>query len=67
MTSGQATSSTLTADGHPRGSSITVVGPSLAAADAYATAAFAMGTSGVCRACLRGYEGMAIGADVSVA
>lgn len=44
--------------------SVTVVGPSLAAADAYATAAYAMGPAGL--AWLAGrtdYEGLAIGAD----
>jgi thiamine biosynthesis lipoprotein len=44
--------------------SITVVGPSLATADAYATAAFAMGTGGLAWLEDRpGYEGLAIGAD----
>jgi thiamine biosynthesis lipoprotein len=44
--------------------SITVVGPSLATADAYATAAFAMGTRGLAWLAGRtGYEGLAIGGD----
>ncbi len=44
--------------------SITVVGPSLATADAYATAAFAMGTSGLAwLAGNTGYEGLAISDD----
>ena len=44
--------------------SVTVVGPDLAAADAYATAAFAMGAAGpYWTARLRGYEAMTITAD----
>ena len=44
--------------------SITVVGPSLATADAYATAAFAMGTNGLAWLADRaGYEGLAISTD----
>jgi thiamine biosynthesis lipoprotein len=44
--------------------SITVVGPSLTFADAYATAAFAMGPTGLAWvAGLAGYEGCAISAD----
>lgn len=44
--------------------SITVVGPSLAMADAYATAAFAMGTGGLGWLADRaGYEGLAITTD----
>lgn len=44
--------------------SITVVGPSLATADAYATAAFAMGAGGLTWIAERsGYEGLAITAD----
>lgn len=44
--------------------SITVVGPNLATADAYATAAFAMGTSGLAWLAGRtGYEGLAISDD----
>jgi len=44
--------------------SITVVGPSLAAADAYATAAFAMGAGGLTWLAERsGYEGLAITVD----
>jgi thiamine biosynthesis lipoprotein len=41
--------------------SVTIVGPDLATADAYATAAFAMGTRGAqWTATLDGYEGMTI-------
>ncbi|MEA2607611.1 MAG: FAD:protein transferase [Chloroflexota bacterium] len=44
--------------------SVTVVGPSLATADAYATAAFAMGAGGLAWLAGRtGYEGLAIGVD----
>ena len=44
--------------------SVTITGPSLATADAYATAAFAMGTAGPAwTARLRGYEAMTILAD----
>jgi thiamine biosynthesis lipoprotein len=44
--------------------SVTVTGPDLAAADAYATAAFAMGLAGPAwTARLRGYEAMALLAD----
>jgi thiamine biosynthesis lipoprotein len=49
----------------PRGVlSVTITGPELATADAYATAAFAMGTGGPAwTARLRGYEAMTILAD----
>jgi len=49
----------------PRGVlSVTITGPDLATADAYATAAFAMGTNGPAwTARLRGYEAMTILAD----
>jgi thiamine biosynthesis lipoprotein len=52
----------------PRGVlSVTVVGPDLATADAYATAAFAMGTAGPhWTARLRAYEAMTILADRTV-
>jgi thiamine biosynthesis lipoprotein len=44
--------------------SVTVVGPDLASADAYATAAFAMGDDGPAwTATLRGYEAMCITSD----
>jgi thiamine biosynthesis lipoprotein len=44
--------------------SVTITGPDLATADAYATAAFAMGTDGPSwTARLRGYEGMTLLAD----
>jgi FAD:protein FMN transferase len=44
--------------------SVTIVGPELATADAYATAAFAMGDAGIhWTARLRGYEAMTILAD----
>jgi thiamine biosynthesis lipoprotein len=47
--------------------SVTIVGPNLAIADAYATAAFAMGTSGPAwTARLLGYEAMTILADEQV-
>jgi thiamine biosynthesis lipoprotein len=47
--------------------SVTIVGPSLALAGAYATAAFAMGTAGPAwTAQLRSYESMAILADEQV-
>jgi FAD:protein FMN transferase len=47
--------------------SVTVLGPDLATADAYATAAFAMGTRGPSwTARLRGYEAMTIMADEAV-
>jgi thiamine biosynthesis lipoprotein len=47
--------------------SVTVVGPDLATADAYATAAFAMGAAGPrWTARLRGYEAMTILADETV-
>jgi FAD:protein FMN transferase len=48
--------------------SVTIVGPELATADAYATAAFAMGplTGPRWTACLRGYEAMTILADETV-
>lgn len=47
--------------------SVTVVGPDLATADAYATAAFAMGARGPAwAASLRGYEAMTIMADEAV-
>jgi len=47
--------------------SVTVVGPDLATADAYATAAFAMGEDAPnWTACLRGYEAMTILADERV-
>jgi thiamine biosynthesis lipoprotein len=47
--------------------SVTVVGPDLANADAYATAAFAMGTAGPrWTARLRGYEALTILADETV-
>jgi thiamine biosynthesis lipoprotein len=47
--------------------SVTVVGPDLATADAYATAAFAMGARGpTWTARLRGYEAMTIMADEAV-
>ena len=44
--------------------SVTITGPELATADAYATAAFAMGAAGPAwTARLRGYEAMTILAD----
>jgi thiamine biosynthesis lipoprotein len=44
--------------------SVTIVGPDLATADAYATAAFAMGADGPeWTRGLRGYEAMSITAD----
>jgi thiamine biosynthesis lipoprotein len=47
--------------------SVTITGPELATADAYATAAFAMGTRGPAwTARLRGYEAMTILADERV-
>jgi thiamine biosynthesis lipoprotein len=47
--------------------SVTITGPELATADAYATAAFAMGTRGPAwTATLRGYEAMTILADERV-
>jgi thiamine biosynthesis lipoprotein len=47
--------------------SVTVIGPDLATADAYATAAFAMGPSGPeWSARLSGYEAMTILADATV-
>ncbi len=47
--------------------SVTIVGPELATADAYATAAFAMGEAGIDWAArLRGFEAMAILADEQV-
>jgi thiamine biosynthesis lipoprotein len=47
--------------------SVTIVGPELATADAYATAAFAMGEAGIhWTARLRGYEAMTILADERV-
>jgi thiamine biosynthesis lipoprotein len=47
--------------------SITIVGPELATADAYATAAFAMGAGGAhWAASLQGYEAMSILADETV-
>jgi len=47
--------------------SVTVIGPDLASADAYATAAFAMGSLGPhWTARLRGYEAMTIMADGTV-
>ena len=47
--------------------SVTVTGPDLATADAYATAAFAMGEAGPkWTARLRGYEAMTILADETV-
>jgi thiamine biosynthesis lipoprotein len=55
--------------GHPSmgALSVTIVGPDLAAADAYATAAFAMGTLGPAwTARLPGYEAMTIMADERV-
>jgi FAD:protein FMN transferase len=47
--------------------SVTIVGPELATADAYATAAFAMGEAGInWTARLRGYEAMTVLADKRV-
>jgi thiamine biosynthesis lipoprotein len=47
--------------------SVTITGPELATADAYATAAFAMGEAGIhWTACLHGYEAMTILADERV-
>jgi thiamine biosynthesis lipoprotein len=47
--------------------SVTIAGPALAAADAYATAAFAMGTAGPAwTARLRGYHAMTILEDGTV-
>jgi thiamine biosynthesis lipoprotein len=47
--------------------SVTVIGPDLGTADAYATAAFAMGLEGPAwTARLRGYEAMTILADQTV-
>jgi thiamine biosynthesis lipoprotein len=47
--------------------SVTIAGPELATADAYATAAFAMGEAGIhWTARLRGYEAMTILADERV-
>jgi thiamine biosynthesis lipoprotein len=47
--------------------SVTITGPELATADAYATAAFAMGEAGVhWTARLQGYEAMTILADERV-
>jgi thiamine biosynthesis lipoprotein len=47
--------------------SVTIVGPELATADAYATAAFAMGEAGVnWSSRLHGYEAMTILADERV-
>jgi thiamine biosynthesis lipoprotein len=47
--------------------SVTVVGPDLATADAYATAAFAMGAEGPAwTATLDGYEAMCVTADQRV-
>lgn len=47
--------------------SVTIIGPDLATADAYATAAFAMGTAGPAwTARLNGYEAMTILADETV-